>query len=315
MNQPGLPFTQQEQLRFQYVRKRHLMNTAKLPLTTAFTALFALTLVFVGVVEWELIYQVFDYLIGDIEDAWSPALMACTGLIMIVGFHLLAKDRPTNLANRFVGAAVAILIPIYMLGTGSLTAAVIYGDGLASMVAPQTQIVIGQIREAVDNGMIDTFFAHVTNPLAVIAFSLGVGSLAIMNIFVAHKLLGIVFSNVNEMFTQAARAREALRDFGLVQKGQKDYLDAEQEEIELYLRDDDYIRLSIAGVVLSEIAAALLPHRKWLKEHEYGRPSSRFEAEEPVDPKQVAKDVAKIAAISQKDILKILKPFTLEDKS
>lgn len=315
MDQTEPLFTQQELLRFQFLRGRHLRNTAKLPLNVGFTLLCALTLVFVGFVEWELIYQVFDYLIGDMEDSWSPALMACTGLIMVIGFHLLAKDRPTNPASLFVRAAVAILIPVYLLGTGLLTAAVIYGDGLASMVAPDAQVVIGQIREAVDNGMIDTFFAHVTNPLAVITFSLGIGSLAIINIFVAHKLLGLVISNVDEMFTKTARAREAMHDFKLIQRAQKDFLDAELAEMELYLRDDNYIRLSIAGTVLNEISAALLPHRKWLKENEYGSPSSQFEVAEPADPKKVARDVAKIAAISQKDIMNALKPNLLEVKS
>lgn len=315
MNTQDQLFTQEENLRFQFQLRRQLMSTARLPLLITFTALCAVTLGFVAFVEWELIYQVFSYLIGDLEDSWSPALMACTGIIMVIGFHLLAKERPRNPASRFVGFAVAILIPVYLLGTGLLAAGVIYGDGLASMVKPEAQIVIGQISEAVDNGVIDSFFAHVTNPLAVITFSLGIGSLAIINIFVAHKLLGLVISNVSDIFEKAARAKGALSDYRIIQRTQKEYMDAVLEENELLMRDDNYICLSIAGVVLSEISNALLPHRKWLKEHEYGRPSSRFEAGESVDPKQVAKDVAKIAAISQKDILNALKPYLLEVKS
>jgi len=307
-------FTNEELLRFEAQRSKHLRGTAKLPWTTVLTLIFAAGFSFVSFIEWEIIYQVFDYLVGDSAETWSPGLMACTGLIMIIGFHLHAKDNPDNFSVRFVDKAAALLIPVYLVGMGLLVASVLYKDGLSEMIAPEAQIVIGQISQAVENGVIDTIFANVTNPLAVLVSSLGIGGLAIMNIFVAHRLLTMITKNLNEMVTATQKAKETIKDHKIILRTQADYAALEGEENDLLMRDDNYIALSITGIVLAEISQALLPHKQWLKENEYGHPTSRFEAGEPVDAKRVAKDVAKIGAITQQDILSALKPSLLEDQ-
>ena len=310
-------FTNEELLRFEAQRSKHLRGAAKLPWVAVVTLLFTAGFLFVSFVEWEIIYQVFDYLVGengDSAESWSPGLMACTGLIMMIGFHLHAKNHPDNFSARFVDKATAFLIPVYLIGMGLLTASVLYKDGLSEMVAPEAQAVIGQISQAAENGVIDTLFANVTNPLAVLAFSLGIGSLAIINIFVAHRLLMMITKNLSAMVTAAQKAKEAVQNHKIILHTQADYAALEFEENDLLMRDDNYTALSIAGVVLSVISEALLPHRKWLKDNEYGRPSSRFEAGERVDAKRVTKDVAKIGAITQQDILSALKPSLLEDK-
>lgn len=125
----------------------------------------------------------------------------------------------------------------------------------------------------------------------------------------------MIIKNMDEMISSAQTAKQAIKDHKIILRTQAEFAAQEVEENDLLMRDDNYISLSIAATVLSEIANALLPHRKQLKEHEYASPNSRFQAQEPIDAKRVAKDITRIAAISQKDILNALKPFQLEKKS
>ncbi len=240
--------------------------------------------------------------------------MGFTAAIMIIGFHVLAKDKPHNVAVRFVEKTVGILIPTYLVGLGLLIASILFGDGLSAMIEADIPIMIGVIPEAIEQGWIDAFFANVTNPLAVLAFSLGIGGLAIVNIFIAHKLLVMITANVDDLFGRLSRAKAAIKDHQIILSAQKTYAALGSEINDLLIWDDNYIRIMIANEVMSTISDALLPHKKKLQDTQY---SEEFRFETPhqkVDTKQIAKDITKIEAIRLQDVMSAMNPKLLEKK-
>lgn len=316
MNKPDEQlFSIEELMRFQAVLKGHLEATAKIPLILFKTLLVIAILGIVGYSEWEIIYRVFEYIAGDHNEYWSPALMGFTAATMIIGFHILAKDKPNNLAVRIVERSVVILIPLYLAGIGLLIAGILFGDGLGSLINTEIPVVIGSIPEMIEQGFIDAVFAYIANPLAVMAFSLGIGGLAIVNIFIAHKLLSVITCNLDDMFGRLSRAKAAIKDHHIILRTQKQFAEINSDLSDMLIWDDTYIRMIIANEVMNVIAEALLPHKQWLQNVQYSK-EFRFETQtQKVDPKQLAKDIAKIEAIRLQDIMNAMNPKLLEKKS
>jgi hypothetical protein len=312
MHKPDELFSSEEMMRFEAVLKRHIEVAAKVPLLILMTLLAGLALAVVGYSEYEIVYRVFDYLAGDNSEYWSPTLMGFTAATMIIGFHILAKAKPQNLAVRIVDRSVEILIPTYLIGMGFLIACILFADGLGSMIQIEMPAMIGSLPEAIEQGWVDAIFAHVTNPLAVLAFSLGIGGLAIVNIFIAHKLLTTIAININDIFGRLSRARAAIKDHQAILKAQKEYSALNYEINDLHIMDDNYIRTIITNEVISAISDALLPHKKWLQDSQYSTEFRFEDSHRKVDPKQVAKDIAKIEAIRPQDIMNAMNPKILE---
>ena len=313
MNQSADLFSIDELMQFQALVKRQLLASVRVPLNIFMGMLEAAALAVVGVVEWEIVYEVFVYLSGDEQGYWAPELMACTAGIMIIGFHLLAKTKPENLAVRIVEAAVQVLIPVYLIGVGLLIAAIMYADGLGGMVAAGPELVLGALPEVTESGWLDRLYDDIANPLSVLTLSLGIGGLAVINIFVAHRLLTMFGANLSDLVLRISRTREAIKDHAIIRRTQKAYAALALELDELAVRDDAYIRLAIANDVIAVIAEAMLPHKIWLTEHALGT-DSRFEGRDQIDIKQITREIARIEAISLKDVLAALNPKHLEGK-
>jgi len=307
-------FAPEELMQFQAIVKHHMNELRNLPLLTMYCVLQIIAFVIIGIIEWEIIYEVFVYISGEDEGYWAPELMGCTALIMIIGFHLLAKSNPNNLAVRLINAAVQILIPLYLLGVGFLIAAIMYGDGLGSMIETTPEIIFGGLPQEPDQNWIEWAMLHLASPAAILSFSIGIGGLAIVNIFVAHQLLTRIGKNIDEGFQRTSRAREALKDHAIIKRTHREFSEASIELAALSERDDAALRLMIANDVLAIMAEALLPHKLWLKEQELNvKPV--FGSSNEIDPKLVAKEVAKIEAITLAQVLAALNPKLLEKKS
>ena len=309
-------FQPDELMQCQAIVKRLALASAKSPLIVFYVVVQAMLLATVALVEWEIIYQVFDYLAGDTatgESAgyWQPGLMALSALSVIVGFHLLTKLKPQNLAVRIVESAVQVLIVLYLFGVGFQIATILYADGLGEMSRVPETLSFGSLDVPVEQGWLDRVFEQVANPMAVLALALGLGGLAVINIFVAHRLLVLLTTNLADLVGRVSRLRAALKDHAIIRQAQRDYAGLGVELDALDARDDTQLRLSIASRVIALIADALLPHKVWLSERAHAS-QSRFEADDPVDPKQLAKDIARIETISLDDVLKALSPKCLE---
>jgi len=307
-------FTRAEQIRFEIKRNKYVKAAAKVPLILLITFLCVIGLGVVCYSEWEIIYRVFEALMGEDNRYWSPVLMGLTAATMIVGFHLLAKLKPQNIAVRIVESSVGILIPIYLFGIGILIACILFQEGLSDMLNVEIPDIIGGLPKVVEEGWLDAFFTHVTNPIAVMVFSLGIGGLAIVNIFVAHQLLTMITKNGTDAFDRLTLAKSAIGDHQITQRVQREYAAIGAELDELAMQDDQDIKLMITDEVMNTISDALLPHKKWLQNKQY---SSEFRfgvQDQKVDTKKMAKDIAKIEAIRPQDVMNAMDPRYLEKK-
>lgn len=310
MNRQDALFSAQEFVLFQMMLKEHLIGAAKAPLIGTITGLQVLVLLLVGYVEYEIIYRVFDFLSGD-NNYWSPEIMGLTAAIMIIGFHIQAHTHPGNFAVRFVTKTVQYLIPVYMVGVGLLIASIL---DVGSIIDVQPPVVLGQIPDVVGPHWIDRVFTELTNPLAALAFSLGLGGLAIVNIFVAHHLLGRIWENTEDLTGRVAHAKQALADYAALKRAHHQYAELGRNLTELLIWDDQTISMNVAGVALQERDEALRPHKEWLTEQRLGK-ATLFEAQESTDPQEIARLIKPIEAISLKDILTALTPpHTLENR-
>ena len=265
-----------------------------------------------SVIEWEIIYEVFAYLSSEDDGYWAPELMGCTALIMIVGFHLLAKSNPNNLAVRIVKASVQVLIPLYLIGIGSLIAAIMYAGGLGGMVEAPLELTLGTLPQAIEGNWLDTLFESITNPVAILVLALGIGGLAIVNIFVAHHLIIMIGNNLSDLSSRFIRAKEAVKCHATIKRTQRDASKLLLKLEKLNDRDDHSIRLMISNEVMAVISEALHPHKVWLNEQSI-RKDSRFK-EEDINAEQVAKNIAEIESVSINDVMAALNPKLLESK-
>lgn len=308
-------FTPADLMQFQIIVKREVSALKKIPLLILFLGMQTLILALVCLIEWEIIYEVFVYLSGDGEGYWAPELMGLTAAVMIVGFHLLAKSHPKNIAIRLVETIVQILIPLYLIGVGLMVAAIMYADGLGGMVdTTSSALSLGVLPQVEESGWLDQFYSDIASPVSVLTLSLGIGGLAIVNIFVSHQLITKIGDNFADLLSCIARGREALKDQRIIKETQKSYTSLSIDLENLDTHDDHILRMKIGNEVMIVIADALLPHKIWLSEQTLDM-NSRFEEHKTIDTKQIAKDIAKIEAISFAEILAALNPKYLEKKS
>lgn len=304
-------FTPEEILRFQIKLKKVLSAASAAPLLIVVSTLFGVALLGLGYIEFEIVFRIFDYLDGG-NDYWSPNVMGLTSAIMIVGYHVMAEKHPRNPSVLFVEFVVKILIPCYLAGAGLYIACMLFPELMAIGETSFTPM-IGEIPDLDGSqSWLDWVFSSVTNPFAVAAFALGIGGLAIVNIFVAHFLLKHITRNIAAVVSCTQAARNAMSDYREIKRAQRDYTQVGLDIGDLALKNESYLTREIASEVLSVIADALMPHKIWLKEHDYKKVKS-FEPETPVDPKQVAKDVANIESISEEQIINAISPKYLED--
>ncbi|CAA0107135.1 Uncharacterised protein [Halioglobus japonicus] len=303
MNSPDILFTVQDFVRFQMMLKQHLIGAAKAPLIGTITGLQALVLGLVIYVEYEIIYRVFEFLSGD-NDYWSPGIMGLTAAIMIIGFHLQAKIYPTNFAARFVNRAVQYLVPLYMLGVGLLVASIL---DVGSLIQTEPPVRLGKIPDEMTPTGIEAFFTNVTNPLAALTFSLGLGGLAVVNIFVAHHLLNKIWRNIEELTGRLAQAKQAIADYAVIKRTHQQYAACVRELADVLAWDDKDFCMTVAGAVLLARDEALRPHKEWLAEQRLGE-KTPFDLKETASPNEVAKMIKPLEAISQDDILNALTP-------
>lgn len=300
-------FTLKETMQFQSRLKGAIIHGAKAPFMVFVAVLQVLAFSTVCVVEWEIFYRVFDYLAGD-AGYWSPKLMGLSAAVMLLGFHLLMKQSPNSFATRFVQGAVQILIPVYLMGSGLFIAVMLLGDELANLTGSDLPIVIGELATAPRGHWIEALFSSFTHPLALIAFAIGIGGLAIVNIFVANNLMSRIAKNIEDARLRLSRAEEAVKDHAAITSLRKRYAALQGEYSSLDVWDEFAIRIAIASEVLGLIADALLPHKKWLSSAEIEADSRFGKTSQPADPKQIASAIKKIEAISLAEIVDALTP-------
>lgn len=316
-------FTDQDMVRFRGTLLRLTAEMAKIPVLLLCGSLSLLFGLGVGLLDYELLYRVFDFIAGgetasdlslgaEVQDEplYDPWIMALTGLVMILGYKIASVDFPNHPVVKLVNRMSLALIWCYVLGIGLLLAAILYLDGGALLIDGGGLTLPGSEPLFDPAALIDGAFANIVNPLALAAFSLGVSGIAILNIFVVTRLLGWTMKNFGGAYAIFTRARHAISNYNVTRRSQKRHLELQQDQGDLIIKqDDDEINNKIAASFVLVKEEALFERKNFLLEHELYK-TADYCPQEEVDLAAVRKLVKTLDSLSVEDVLKVLSSST-----
>ena len=267
--------------------------------------------------EFEILYRTFQGIAGDSNEYWSPELMAMTGIIMVTAFHLLARLDEDHIALRSIRTVTPWLLALYLVGLGLLTSGIINLDASGVLLQDAGSIVIGSITETstADSEPLSWLFKEVTNPLALMFFSLGIGGLAIVNLFVAHELVTQMHRNISHIHHAKDEADRLKGEHKTFLEKEEQVLELQQslKSVKLWSKDSMmYETTLLLSALIHETASK---HREFIKGRDLAPAPGPVSIQHPIDPKLIERDLKKIEALDLKAISKLLNTYpTTGDK-
>lgn len=272
-------------------------------------ALFLVLQVVLGVaacgIELALLHKIFslsmDPLPGE-EQTWSAWLLALTGISMITAYHLHATHAPNSAAVRFIRRAVDICLRLYPVGMGLAVVSIVYLNTGAIFEPLDTGRVLFDAASSVSASRP---FLERLLPFFGSIFSLAVGAFAVLNLFVAQRLIELAHANAVLVYERLAAFKHAHASILTIRQCHRrgGELTRECAALADELRS---IRVTAANEIVNAIRAALLPEVQRIKKHRETviPPPNRLIAQEPRLPVEpVAKRVAQFQAITVKQVL------------
>lgn len=240
----------------------HQCNQSGKGLILAYIAVFLNALVssFVMYFEWELAYTLFMRISDPENQTWQPAVMGLSAFLLVLGFHYVVETRAGDKSFRFITWLTAKVLPIYMLGFGFVIVLLLLKEGLFDLLQLEQETIdfINNLNTAPTNGewMNDVVAGFVT-PAATLAFAAGVGTLVIINVFVAHCAIGKVkqhskaIAKKQYIKREAAQAARQIKMLEVALSGKQDELS------QTLLMDEDAIAAEIGADVFSTLQEGL----------------------------------------------------------
>lgn len=274
-------------------------------------ALFnVLVAAFVMAFEWELSYTLFSY-IGDGDDAtWNPTVMGASALILVLGFHYMLETRAGQKSKRFIEWLAAKVMPIYALGFGLVTMMLLFKDGLLYILQPEedTLEMLNTITQAATGGdWLGDVLTLFVSPAAALSFAIGVATLAVINVAVAHRAIGKVKEHLGviERNTNIKRHADVIK---AKLKALEAELKAKQQAMtKALINDEEAIAEELAADIHGTLQRALLRPQLWL-ERERSKRDGLFGVKAAPSPrlKVVAEKVKAFEAVTLEHIIDLL---------
>lgn len=298
-------FTEEERAQIIAMIVSALKLSAASPMLVVTLLLNILVAVFVLGFEYELGYQVFYSLAGDNHQYWTPSIMALSSLIIVLGFHYLAQQKLGKHSRIFIERVVAAMMPLYLLGIGLVIAALLYNDGLRGLLESEEAVffVDAATTAASEDDWLNTLMADFTSPVAALAFSMGIGSLAILNVFVAHSAMNVASVKAAELTKRRSQTHKIEADYAELEQAEKDYAQTLAELNTLLLMDKTAIQNDIASDVFAELQDQLMPVRVWLNEQKTRSDKPAFLPDISLNPKQIETELKTYNALGLEDLI------------
>lgn len=301
-------FTHPELIGCEQMHQRWLRAVVSAVPMAGVTVLLALGLIFSGGVEYALSYEIFAYLKAPLPGevaSWSVALFALTGVLMALAFHLYANEHPDARAVRLLQLSVSILVPLYALGAGLALAAILYFDGadaLFTAPAAATMELFSAGMQETGSPLLEKFVANFA-----LIFVLGCGGLAIITLYIFHKLASLIRRNVQDLTSLAFAAKTAREAMATIRTCDREFTTLSREREGLAAHDPRASELSFANSITAFIQAELAPTERWLLDQQFKvkTPECRFLPREDggkPDLKAIEKRVAALRAIDARTI-------------
>lgn len=300
-------FNQPVQATLETLRQPSLAEAQKLPSIKWALAACALIALLVVTFEAKIVYATFDMTFGSSDTVWQPWIMAFASLILVLAVHFIGHKNAQHPVIRFVNRAAAILIPAYLLGIGVLIVVTLYNNGLGEMLmASSGDISIEAMLTPEPDSALDQVMTTALTPLAGILFSVGIGSLAIVSVFVAHFTLSKVEILAEKYLRISQAAALDNRDIQAYQQAFADY-DALQAQIDnLIIQDEEALREALADEVLISIQDGLAPTVQLINQSKYQQRPEGLLPPNQINVTALEKAIKPIQSINRKDILKHL---------
>ncbi len=275
-------------------------------LTPARLTLLGNTLVCLGVFafEYEVFYGIFVYLAGEDHAFWTPWIMGCSSMVIVMALHTMVTLNERHFALGFIDRLAAGLVPIYLLGIGLVLAAMIFQGGLKEMLSVDTgaldfsDLSLDSVSE--ERSWMDELMDRFIMPTAALLFSAGIGALAIINVFVAHHCMDTVQAKLG-FISEAQRMRHADDEDLAIYKAQLAQYEVLQAHLDqAALMDDDTLRLALAHDLLLEIKQAIVPAQKALIQLSHEPESHALDFlphAQTLTPKELEKSIKVLSAI------------------
>lgn len=281
------------------------------PLYTAMLVSHPLLLVGVALLDYELFYRIFDYAVGGNEGYWNSHLMACTGLVMLIAFHIKAAKVAKRPLTRFIERAASWVIAAFAVGGGLYVAVLLFRDGLAAVGIDLPDFGMPDDGPAVDpSEWVDGAFTYLLEPTSVLTISIGIGGLTILMLFVGHVLLSGVLNAISEIHRRKGVAKVVKAEHRAVLAAEKAFAATTAAILELEAKDRAHFETEIADDVQECISAALLPHEKALQDMLFDAPQGIEQELNTDEAGRVALAIEDIRTITHADIINAMSPTT-----
>lgn len=281
----------------------YALGMAKESITIAVNTVVA---VFVVIFEYEILYRVFAYLAGTDNQYWTPSLMATSSFIMVCAIHYLAHHQDKHPLMRVIERLAGWCIPVYLTGIMLLLATILLGDG--GELFSQVQFDINALEE--DNAWLETLHTDYASPFAGVIFSLGVGTLAILNVFVAHRAINATTQAITRFFSRRQVWREDVADLACYREAQLRYQDASHDAQAHTHTDIHALREIVCHEALEAIQEGLKPAHMAANNAMLMNETSPLLPQGQLNVEQLKRAIKPIQAITFEDLMRHLTPTT-----
>ncbi|MCY7297387.1 hypothetical protein [Alteromonas sp. a30] len=250
--------------------------------------------------EFEILYRVFDYLAGEESTFWTPEVMGFSSLILVVAVHFLAQSNADHRTLLFINRISANLLPIYLLGIGTLLAVIIFNDGVLSLLQSDTLWDNSAVEN--ENDWLSHFMETIGSPIAAILFSAGIGALAIINIFVSHHAFNGFARHFKQIVIRVGTYRTDKKDMDGYQNAEKHARELKDDLGGLVIRPEAELQNDVATDILLAIDDALKEPRAALAQAELM--NSPIELPQSLNAEQLKKAMKALDGITRDQIFK-----------
>lgn len=258
--------------------------------------------------EFEIMYKLFSQLAGQDDKYWSPIVLGTSAFIMVAAIHYLAQINANNFVLRLLNNAAGLLIPIYLIGIGLVLASLLFNIGINEFLdAGSDSFTYEELMLDNDSDFITIIMQSLVSPIAGGLFSLGIGALAIINVFVSHHAILRFTDHVVQIKSNSHTLRLVKNHYHRYTNAKNRDEELELQLIKLELESHETMIDEVAGDIIVTIQEALEPVRSIVNDNQYVNSSFSFLPKSELNAKELEKSIKAIDAITFDTIKKQIK--------
>lgn len=311
-------FTGGETIRFEALRSQLVQRAKAGKLIAIKAAVMGATAVFVGIVEYVAFKEIYDFIKAPLpgeQGVWSTPVLALTGTIVVIGFHLRATAAPESHPVRIMDRLVDVLMPVYVLGAGLMFAGILFFDGANGIFASASSLTLFGADAATERPLLSSLFEQHLAPLIAALFSLAAGSVVAIGVYVGHRCLSKVRDYIGDLFGRVRDAKEAIAAYKDIQDCQREYAELVGELNQVERARGARLIPTLVAEIAGRISDALLPFKRWVAEKRINPQPSPYAAEPDLDVDEVEMRIAAIDSITPEEITAALRGILTTETS